>query len=135
MHKGGATARRVRPGHLFGPLLIQSRNPRFLHGPFPVGDMGNAPFHLLHILTYTTGTQHLGLGTVQTCQAQTGEKGGKATRAAEEKKAGRIQAKLKAIAPRAPRDKQKMQHLELLVLVPAGAKDARALKKDDLQCV
>ena len=25
--------------HLFGPLLIRSPNPRFLHGPFPVGDM------------------------------------------------------------------------------------------------
>ena len=25
--------------HLFGPLLIRSPNPRFLHGPFLVGDM------------------------------------------------------------------------------------------------
>ena len=25
--------------HLFGPLLMQSPNPRFLRGPFPVGDM------------------------------------------------------------------------------------------------
>ena len=34
-----------RTGHLFGPHLIRSRNPHFLHGPFLVGDMGNAPFH------------------------------------------------------------------------------------------
>ena len=26
-------------GHLFGPLLIRSPNPCFLHGPFPVGNM------------------------------------------------------------------------------------------------
>ena len=37
--------RRRAPGHLFGPLLIRGHNPRFLHGPFPIGDMGNAPFH------------------------------------------------------------------------------------------
>ena len=43
------------PGIFFGPLLIWSPNPRFLHGPFPVGDMdlpllswgkGLAPFQL-----------------------------------------------------------------------------------------
>ena len=42
-------------GHLFGPLLIRSPNPRFLHDPFVVGDMdqplssrgyGMAPFRL-----------------------------------------------------------------------------------------
>ena len=36
---------RQRARHLFGPLLTRSCNPHFLHGPFPVGDMGNAPFH------------------------------------------------------------------------------------------
>ena len=46
-HKG--TRGSGRAGYLFGPLLIQSRNPRFLHGPFPVGDMGNAPFHELFV--------------------------------------------------------------------------------------
>ena len=30
---------RGRAVHLFGPLLIRSPNPRFLHGPFLVGDM------------------------------------------------------------------------------------------------
>ena len=42
-------------GHRFGPLLIRSPNPRFLHGPFPVGDIewplsswgyGLSPFRL-----------------------------------------------------------------------------------------
>ena len=42
-------------GHLFGPLFMRSPNPRFLHGPFPGGDMdwplsrwgyGLAPFQL-----------------------------------------------------------------------------------------
>ena len=42
--QGGAAARRARAGHLFGPSFIRSRNPCFLHGPFPGGDMGNAPF-------------------------------------------------------------------------------------------
>ena len=37
----GAAARRA----FFWATLIRSRNPRFLHGPFPVGDMANAPFH------------------------------------------------------------------------------------------
>ena len=40
----GWDARRAA-GHLFGPLLIQSRNPRFLYGSFPLGDMGNVLFH------------------------------------------------------------------------------------------
>ena len=30
---------RQRAGHLFGPLLRRSPNPRFLHGPSPVGHM------------------------------------------------------------------------------------------------
>ena len=42
---GGAAARRARIGHLFEPLLTRSRNLGFLCGPFPVEDMGNAPFH------------------------------------------------------------------------------------------
>ena len=42
-------------GIFLGPVLVQSPNPRFLHGPFPVGKMdwplsswgyGLAPFHL-----------------------------------------------------------------------------------------
>ena len=41
----GAAARRAHAGHLFGPLLTPSRNLGFLCGPFPVEDMGNAPFH------------------------------------------------------------------------------------------
>ena len=36
---GGVSPRRARAGHLFGPLLIWSLNPCFLHDPFPVGDM------------------------------------------------------------------------------------------------
>ena len=52
---GGASACRARARQLFGPLLIQSPNPRFLHGPFLVGDTdwplsgweyGLAPFQL-----------------------------------------------------------------------------------------
>ena len=42
---GGAAARRGRAGHLFGPLLTLSCNLGFLCGPFPVGDIGDAPFH------------------------------------------------------------------------------------------
>ena len=41
----GAAARRACVRHLFGPLLTRSRNLGFLCGPFPVEDMGNAPFH------------------------------------------------------------------------------------------
>ena len=47
---GGASARLAHTWHLFGPLLIQSRNPRFLHGPFPVGDKGDPPFHKFFVL-------------------------------------------------------------------------------------
>ena len=36
---------RPRAGHCFGPLLTRSCNLGFLCGPFPVEDMGNAPFH------------------------------------------------------------------------------------------
>ena len=36
---GGASAHRTHAGHLFGPFLTRSPNPRLLHGPFPVGDM------------------------------------------------------------------------------------------------
>ena len=43
--KGGVAACQARAGHLFGPHLIWRCNPHFLHGPCPVGDMGNAPFH------------------------------------------------------------------------------------------
>jgi hypothetical protein len=39
----GASACWARAGHLFGPILIRSPNPRFLHGPFPVGDV-DRPF-------------------------------------------------------------------------------------------
>ena len=40
----GAQGEHQSTGHLFGPLLIQSRNPRFLHAPFLGGAMGDAPF-------------------------------------------------------------------------------------------
>ena len=52
---GGVSACRARARHLFGPLLIRSPDPRFLHGPFLVEDMdwplsgwgyGLAPFQL-----------------------------------------------------------------------------------------
>ena len=39
MCKNRPLGKRQRAGHLFGPLLIRSPDPRFLHGPFPVGDM------------------------------------------------------------------------------------------------
>ena len=51
----GPMGERQRAGHLFGPLLIRSPNPRFLYGPFPVEDMdrplsnwgyGLAPFQV-----------------------------------------------------------------------------------------
>ena len=73
---GPSQGERQRAGHLFGPLLIRSPNPRFLHGPFPVGDMERpfsgwgyelAPFRLRTKLSqqykqcaygYARGTHH-----------------------------------------------------------------------------
>ena len=50
---GGAATRRVRARHFLGHFLIRSCNPRFLHCPFPVADMGNAPFHKFFVLFFS----------------------------------------------------------------------------------
>ena len=38
-HSTDAEGEHQHAGHLFGPLFIRRPNPRFLHGPFRVGDM------------------------------------------------------------------------------------------------